>query len=618
MNAMGKVTACWIGLVLIPAGPATARQDAKGGAFAGEWKTSIGVVTVRQDGDKVRGAYGPGGKFTIEGVVKDKALTFSFQEGNAKGDARWTLDDSGISFHGGFQLQGGRQGSWDGWRPDPKAVDTKASAQFAGSWLTDLGLMQLTQEGDEIKGKYAQRGTSEIEGDVKGRRLEFRFKAFRNGAGWFDLAADGKSLAGAAHVDGFDRWFGWKGRSAPEYQPLVKPAAGRFVDGATSNLLTYVVRAPEGYKEGDKKTWPAIVILHGSNMNGRDYAGTFPGAWPDIARDYFLIGLNGETPSNTGEPPQFNFSYVNYVGRSTFGGFPGTDRESPALVAEALTELKKTYPIKHYFVGGHSQGGFLTYSLLMNTPELIAGAFSVSCGVIFQCEPSAYVDEALRKAQRKVPLAIVHGKNDPQVGFGMGDYANGLFKDANWPALHFFTDASAGHMFARLPVNQAIRWLEVMASDDPGRLIEFAETRLKANEERDAISAIQAARSLKVDAARKKRLDSLVADVNRRAGPKAKEFLKKIKENKDNSWVDAFLAFRDRFEFADAAQPVMAAFAELRAKHELIAKKALGESRTAFEQGKRDEGYAKLKEIVDLAYASSAYSNAKRQLAERK
>ena len=27
-----------------------------------------------------------------------------------------------------------------------------------------------------------------------------------------------------------------------------------------------------------------------------------------------------------------------------------------------------------YFVGGHSQGGFLTYSLLMNDPDLIAGA----------------------------------------------------------------------------------------------------------------------------------------------------------------------------------------------------------------------------------------------------
>jgi predicted esterase len=102
-------------------------------------------------------------------------------------------------------------------------------------------------------------------------------------------------------------------------------------------------------------------------------------------------------------------------------GFPGTDRESLALVSEAMTELKEVYPISHSFVGGHSQGGFLTYSLLMNFPETMAGAFPISCGVIFQCEPDAYDDKLLRKTQRAVPLTIVHGKNDPAVSFRLTD-----------------------------------------------------------------------------------------------------------------------------------------------------------------------------------------------------
>ena len=100
--------------------------------------------------------------------------------------------------------------------------------------------------------------------------------------------------------------------------------------------------------------------------------------WPDIARDYILLGINGETPSSLGTEPQFNYTYVNYMGHSTYKGFPGTDRESPALVSEAMAELKGVYPISHYFVGGHSQGGFLTYSLLMNFPETMAGAFPIS------------------------------------------------------------------------------------------------------------------------------------------------------------------------------------------------------------------------------------------------
>ncbi len=59
--------------------------------------------------------------------------------------------------------------------------------------------------------------------------------------------------------------------------------------------------------------------------------------------------------------------------------------------------------------------------------------------MIFQCEPDVYTDEALRKAQRKVPLAIIHGKNDPVMGFGMGQYAADAFRRcrlAGLPVLH--------------------------------------------------------------------------------------------------------------------------------------------------------------------------------------
>ena len=234
--------------------------------------------------------------------------------------------------------------------------------------------------------------------------------------------------------------------------------------------MTYSVRAPESFREGDGKKWPAVVILHGSNMNGKAYVNTIAATWPDIARDYLLIGINGEMPSATGDDPQFNYTYVNFVGRSTFKGYPGTDRESPALVAEALDEIREAYPIARYFEGGHSQGGFLTYSLLMNYPDKIAGAFPISAGVIFQCEPTAYADDPLRAAQRSVPLAIVHGKQDPMVGFSSGEYAAVVFGEAGWPAFRFFADASpAGHRFGLLPIGEAIRWLEASTADDLAR-----------------------------------------------------------------------------------------------------------------------------------------------------
>jgi predicted esterase len=586
------------------------------GQFTGEWKTTMGPVTFEQKGNDATGSI-VFFKLPLKGKLNGKELKLGYDEGQIHVDATLSLEPSGNAFKGTFQASNGNRGVWNGWRPDP-SVALGSPGQFAGLWLTNLGLMELTQDGPKVTGRYALRGTSSLEGDIKGSHLEFRIKAFRSGPGWFDLDQKGATLAGAGGTDGMPGWYGWDGRKAPEYKRHPPLVAGKIVDGSTEGLLTYSVRAPEGYEPGDNKKWPVVLILHGSNMDSKAYVSTLAAAWPDIARDYVLLGINGELPSNLApDHLAFNYTYVNYVGRSTFRGFPGTDRESPALVREAMDELKRVYPFGHYFVGGHSQGGFLTYSILMNSPEAIAGAFPVSAAVIFQCEPTAYADEAIKKAQRSVPLAIVHGKNDPMVPFEGGSYATALFRDAGWPAIRFFADDNAAHMFARLPVGQAIRWLEVMNSKDPKVLLDFAELRLKDSGTRDAIAAIKRVQGLAFDEQSKTRLGHLSDAIDSQAGPKARAYLEAIQANKDNSWVDGFLTFREEFEFANAASSAMIAFEALRAKHNPLAQKAMGEARSFFQQGRRDEGFAKAKEVVEKYYASSSYRLAKKWVAER-
>jgi predicted esterase len=587
------------------------------GQFQGEWRTTISVVKLQQEGNSVTGNYGLSGQFPLKGTVKGNVLTFEFQEGQAKGTGEFTLDASGNAFEGKFQNANGNRGQWNGWRPDPKAKGDKAVA-LPGLWLTDLGLMELSQNGTEVKGRLALRGNSTLEGKPAGRQLDFRFQIFRRGRGWFDFASDGTTFSGAYNTDGFPQWFGWKGRRASEYVQHVPLVAGKFLDGSTKSLLTYTVRAPEGYKAGSTKKWPAVVILHGSNMNAQAYVNTLAAAWPDIARDYILLGINGEMPSSLGDEPRFNYTYINYMGRSTYKGYPGTDRESPALVSEAMAELKEVYPISKYFVGGHSQGGYLTYSLLMNFPESMAGAFPISGEVMMQCEPDVFAEAALREAQRKVPLAIIHGKTDPVVRFAGGQYAATVFGAASWPAFRFFADDSGAHMFARLPVGPAIRWLESLSSDDPAVLLAFAKKRLGENGYRDAIAALRRTRELKLDAAQKNSADQLARAISAKAAPGAAKYLSAIRSAKDNSWIDGFLAYRDDFEFADDASKVMAAFNELRSRHEEPAKTAFGEARQFFNQGRQNEGYSKYQTIVESYYASPLYRNAKRWLEERK
>ena len=173
-------------------------------------------------------------------------------------------------------------------------------------------------------------------------------------------------------------------------------------------------------------------------------------------------------------------------------------------------------------------------------------------------------------------------------------------------------------MFARLPVGEAIRWLESLSSDDPEVLLGFAEKQLAAGRYRDAVAALRRAKTQALTDPQKQRADDLAKSIDAKARAGADEFLPKIQKNADGSWVNGFLAYRDEFEFADAARKAMDAFEALRKQHEPLAEKAFGEGLTAFRQGKRDEGFARYQEIVDKDYASARYRNIKEQLKSRK
>ena len=70
-------------------------------------------------------------------------------------------------------------------------------------------------------------------------------------------------------------------------------------------------------------------------------------------------------------------------------------------------------------------------------------------------------------------------------------------------------DDKAAHMFARLPVGPAVRWLESLASRDPKTLLDFAETRSREGADRDALAALRRARPLDLEPSQKERADAL-------------------------------------------------------------------------------------------------------------
>jgi predicted esterase len=389
---------------------------------------------------------------------------------------------------------------------------------------------------------------------------------------------------------------------------------GEITDGTAKNGVTYHVRLPAG---GDpKRPRPAILILHGSSMNSKDYVATIAAAWPKLAEDYILIGVNGENrvKDSPADHPAYNYTYVNYAGKSKYKGFPGTDRESPALVAEVLGELRQKHAIGKVFVGGHSQGGFLAYSLFMNFPDLFAGAFPISCGLIVQCEPAAYEDAQVRAQQRKGALAVVHAENDPLVDFEMGKAAYESFLDDAFPAVRFIAPKDGAHMFARLPVEDAVRWIEAMVSDDPAALLRFAEKRLGEGAFRDALAAAERAEGLDKGKKHAGKIKAIRQFADKAGRPRAKALEKAVAGAKDDAWVAEFMSFRAEFEFAPCAKPALDLYAKLRALHQKPADELWTAARRDFQGGDHAAGYAKHEEIVKKYYASSWYRYAKESL----
>ena len=132
----------------------SAADDGPSNPFQGEWRTTISLVKLEQKGNEVTGTYGNAGQYTIRGTAKGNVLTFEHAEGQVKGDGKFTIDATGNAFEGSFQIRNGQAGNWNGWRPDPKARSAGGKpAAFGGLWLTDLGLLDLTQNGQDVAGK---------------------------------------------------------------------------------------------------------------------------------------------------------------------------------------------------------------------------------------------------------------------------------------------------------------------------------------------------------------------------------------------------------------------------------------------------------------------------------
>lgn len=603
MNLSILKTLCVASLISVW-GPIACAQS----PWQGDWITDRGKMTLKQTGNKITGKYGKGG--SLNGTLKGNELSVSYRKGKESGTGKFELSENKNSFKGSW-TQGRGGGSWNGWRMDPKAESRKL-ADYSGVWLTSWGTMQLKQTGKKIKGKYGAQGWKTLEGEVVGGKMKFS---------WSQPGFTGKTEVEQS-LDG-NRFFGvtldtanpsaWTGIRLEGFDLHAQPKAGETVEGRAKNGMLYHLRMPDGWEEGNETD--VVVLLHGSNWTTKGMVYITAKNWPKVGEKFAILGIQGENWAKWSDMDdlRFNYTYVNWVGRSTYGGYPYTDRESPYLVAQVLDELSETYEFGRIILGGHSQGGYLTYVMQMHYPEKLAGTFPIAGGMIFQAEPEAFDDESLIETQKETPMVILHGKNDSVVPVSMSEHAYRVFLAHEFPHVKF-SKPSNDHPYDFLPIGETIQWLDMMSTNDKDALAKYAYELANKKQWRDVGTVI--ARAKAIDGG--KPFAKVWQMYETAAKEDAAKHLKAIETNKNSKWIGGFLKWQEKFYPTKAAQEVNEKFGQLRAEHDEAAKELAKAAAEAFNKGNQALGWKKREEIVNKCYASKEYLTLKPMIDKRR
>jgi predicted esterase len=228
-------------------------------------------------------------------------------------------------------------------------------------------------------------------------------------------------------------------------------AGGDYEPGKVSTIKTkdvhYALRVPKDLVKA--KGGPAIVFIHGSNMRGENYALSLETARE--LNDWVLIAPTG--------PKQANEKAYNHD--------PGDERYVEKVIDDVEKRLK--IPITRLYVGGHSQGAFLSHAVAAAMPDRVDGVLAVSGG------SWAAPRRLMRKGKNagEIPIALVHAQNDPVVPIAVSVEVYDAYRKAKHEDVRLFAPTDGEHMFLRLPIVAAFQWLELMNQESTARVSEI-------------------------------------------------------------------------------------------------------------------------------------------------
>ena len=204
--------------------------------------------------------------------------------------------------------------------------------------------------------------------------------------------ADGSILSGCI----FDRCAG-----------TFNPKRERFHHGASSVGMRYGYFVPQ-LKGSDSGKHPLIVFLHGAGEGGFDTAVPYTGNKVTTFSEPYAQEIFGGAFVLV---PQCDTMWLD-DGSHQYGdsGISMYTEDLKTTIDEFVSAYSDAIDMDRIYVGGDSNGGFMTMRMLMSYPDYFAAGFPICEAML-----DARITEEDIEHLKQIPLWFTHGKADPVV-----------------------------------------------------------------------------------------------------------------------------------------------------------------------------------------------------------
>ena len=195
-----------------------------------------------------------------------------------------------------------------------------------------------------------------------------------------------------------------------------------------------------------------LVLLHGVGSNEQDLFGLAP----HVPAHFHVLSLRAPNAMGPGSYAWFQFG-ITPAGRVINEAQESASRQQLAQVlASAAQQLG--VPAARVVVGGFSQGGIMSLSLLLTQPQLMQGAMVLHSRLLPQVLPLMAPASQLQGKQ----LWVSHGTVDQMIPLANAHAIRSAVQAL--PLTLRYAEFHSAHEITRDELAQAMQWLEDLAA----------------------------------------------------------------------------------------------------------------------------------------------------------